>query len=177
MARIKSAVLAAAAAALMTAPSPAMAACDGADPAVVGLDLLNIQRTHRGTYDFEIMCVVQNIGTADYTNGNKAGIALVEFEHGDPEGEGRRLRFHRLRMLETGERLLTGRWILDWPPEAERPPSFECRIVYDTEEMGGDSSKLDCDTSNNWSFVSGQDVRNRLEEPAVKDPPPLTNNN
>ncbi|MCC2111552.1 MAG: hypothetical protein KDJ16_05920 [Hyphomicrobiales bacterium] len=177
MARIKSAIVVAAAVALATASSTAMAACDGPDPAVVGLDLQNIQKTHRGTYDFEVMCVVRNNGTADYSDGNKAGITLVEFERGDPEGEGKRLRFHRLRTLEKGDTLLTGRWILDWPPEAQNPPSYECRIVYDTEDSGGDSSELDCDTSNNWSFVSGQDVRNLLDKPAVQTLPPLTNPN
>lgn len=137
---------------------PVSATETGPDPAVVEMKVRDIKNARPGRVDFEVVCVVRNIGTAPFVSTKRGqGIALYELKHG--ESEGHRLRFRRYADLDVGESLSISKWIKDWPANKEFPSSFECRLVYDFEKrQDQDARNDDCDLTNNKQIVRGIDV-------------------
>ena len=132
MLRTTFAALAAAVIGGIAIPTSAAVAETGPDPAVMEMTVRDVRASRSGLFDFEIVCVVGNVGTAPFVSTKRGqGIALYELMHG--ESEGHRLRYRRFADLEVGETLVIGRWIRDWPVDKDFPSSFECRLEYDSK--------------------------------------------
>lgn len=142
-----------------------VAANAGPDPAVVEMTLRDIRPSRPGRADFEIVCVVRNIGDAPFVSSKRGqGIAMYQLMHG--ESEGHRLRYRRFADLDVGEQLMIARWIKDWPVDHDFPSSFECRLEYDFEKrQDQDARNDDADLTNNRQIVRGVNIMQLFNQP------------